>query len=124
MHRLNHLINTKLSEIINLRHQLHQIPELKFEEIKTSALIMETLSSYGISYQIGVAKTGVICMIDSGKPGKTVALRADMDALPIQEITGLPYQSKHENIMHACGHDGHTASLLLTAYLLQQMKDQ
>ena len=124
MHRLNHLINTKLSEIINIRHQLHQIPELKFEEIKTSSLIMEMLSSYDIPYQSGIAKTGVIGIIDSGKPGKTVALRADMDALPIQEITGLPYQSKHENKMHACGHDGHTASLLLTAYLLQQMKDQ
>jgi amidohydrolase len=124
MHRLNHLINTKLSEIINIRHQLHQIPELKFEEIKTSSLIMETLSSYGIPYQSGIAKTGVIGIIDSGKPGKTVALRADMDALPIQEITPLPYQSKYENKMHACGHDGHTASLLLTAYLLEQMKDQ
>jgi amidohydrolase len=85
MHRLNHLINTKLSRILTIRQRFHQIPELKFEEIKTSSLIMETLSSHGIQYQSGIAKTGVIGIINSGRPGKTVALSADIDALPIKK---------------------------------------
>src|SRR2546429_79295 len=124
MHRLNLLINKMLEEVVAIRQRLHQIPELKFEEFKTSSLVVETLSSFGIQDVKQIAKTAVIGIIDSGKPGKTVALRADMDALPIQEMTELPYQSKHENKMHACGHDGHTATLLLTVYLLQQMKGE
>jgi len=71
-----------------------------------------------------MAKTGVVTIIDSGKPGDTVALRADIDALPIQETTNLPYQSQHSEKMHACGHDGHTATLLLVAYLLTNTKDE
>lgn len=124
MHHLNQLINKKINEVIAIRHQLHQMPELKFEEFNTSSLIIETLKSYGIDDIKQIAKTGVIAVIDSGKPGKTIALRGDMDALPIQEATGLPYQSQNKNKMHACGHDGHTASLLLTAYVLQQIKNE
>lgn len=122
MHHLQSLIKTKLSEIMQIRRKLHQEPELKFAEYKTSKLVIDTLRSFGITSIEIVAVTGVVATIDSGKPGKVVALRADLDALPIHEETGLDYQSQHENIMHACGHDGHTATLLLTAFLLQQTK--
>jgi amidohydrolase len=80
MPHLDTLINEKLAEIIAIRQQIHQMPELKYEEVKTSALIEKQLESYGIVFKAGIAKTGLIAMIDSGKPGKTVALRADMDA--------------------------------------------
>ncbi len=122
MHLVKPLIDEHIPEAINLRQQLHQIPELKYEEFKTSALIADILKSYGITAQTGIAKTGIVATIDSGKPGKTVALRADIDALPIQEKTELPYQSQHPNTMHACGHDGHTATLLLVARVLEKIK--
>ena len=121
---IKNLIEEYLPEFITLRHQLHQIPELKFEEFKTSALVTTTLQSYGCEVTTGIAKTGVIAVIDSGKPGKTVALRADMDALALKENTNLPYQSQHPGKMHACGHDGHTATLLLVAKVLQKAKNQ
>lgn len=124
MHHLQQLINEKISDIIQIRRKLHQAPELKFEEFKTSKLVSDTLHSFGIEQIETMAGTGVIAIIDSGKPGKVVALRADLDALPIHEETGLEYQSQHENVMHACGHDGHTATLLLTAFLLQQIKHE
>ena len=113
-----------IADAIQIRHQLHQIPELKFEERKTSEFIVATLRSYGYEIQEGVGKTGVVTTLDSGKPGRTIAFRADIDALPISESTGVPYQSKHQGIMHACGHDGHTATLLLVARTLQQIKSQ
>lgn len=120
---LDALISGILPEIIALRHKLHQIPELKFEEFKTSTLIEETLKNFGYS-ATKMAKTGIVVTIDSGKPGKTVALRADIDALPIKEETHVKYQSQHENRMHACGHDGHTATLLLAAFLLSKTTEQ
>lgn len=124
MHPLQTLINSKLDDIIHIRRRLHQHPELKYEEYQTAKLVIESLHSFGIDSVITMAKTGVVATIDSGKPGRVVALRADLDALPIQEATALDYQSQRENIMHACGHDGHTASLLLTAYALQQKKQE
>lgn len=122
--KIKEYIQKWLPEMIDIRQRLHQIPELKYEEYKTAALIAETLRSYGIAIETGIARTGIIATIDSGKPGKTIALRADIDALPIQELTQLTYQSQHENKMHACGHDGHTATLLLVANILHAMKDQ
>ncbi|MCX7123677.1 MAG: M20 family metallopeptidase [Gammaproteobacteria bacterium] len=116
------LVHKYLPAMVTLRQSLHQIPELKYEEFKTSTLVSEALKSYGCEVRTGVAKTGIVAMIDSGKPGPTVALRADMDALPIHEETGVVYQSIHPNVMHACGHDGHTATLLLVAQVLQEMK--
>ncbi len=112
------------ADAIEIRRYLHQIPELKYEEKKTSAFIAATLRSYGYDVQEGVGKTGVVALLDSGKAGKTIAFRADMDALPILESTGLPYQSKHPGKMHACGHDGHTATLLLVARILQEVKSK
>lgn len=122
LNKMNELIKHLLPKMIDIRQQLHQIPELKFEEFKTASLIANILEAYGISAETGIAKTGIVAMIDSGKPGRTVALRADIDALPIHELTQLSYQSQHENKMHACGHDGHTATLLLVAYILHKMR--
>lgn len=115
-----------LPDIINIRQNIHRNPELKFAEKETAQLITNTLKSFGYeNIQNGIGKTGVVAVLDSGKPGKTVALRADMDALPLQEENhDIPYQSKNAGIMHACGHDGHTASLLGAAYALKQLTNQ
>lgn len=113
-----------LPEIIKIRHTLHEYPELKFEEKKTSAFIAETLEKFGYKVTKNIAETGVSAILDSGKTGKTVALRADMDALPITEQTKLDYSSKNLGKMHACGHDGHMATLLAAAFALQQCKNQ
>jgi amidohydrolase len=103
-----------------LRHELHSIPELHYEERQTAALIRRELDRLGLKHAAGLpgAETATIAVIgDASKP--CVALRADIDALPIQEQTGAPYASRHPGRMHACGHDGHTAILLGTAALLQ-----
>lgn len=121
---INTHIKTIASDIINLRKKLHLIPELKYEELKTSQLIAETLTTYGYKVQTGIAVTGVIAILDSGKPGKTIALRADMDALPIAEPEHFACRSTHPGKMHACGHDGHVATMLAVAYALRQVKDQ
>jgi amidohydrolase len=114
-----------LPKLVEIRHVIHQNPELKYEEYQTAALVEKTLREFGITdIQTGVGKTGVVAMLDSGKPGKVVGLRADMDALPVTEQTTVTYHSKIPGKMHACGHDGHTASLLGCAYVLQQMKAQ
>lgn len=113
-----------LAEAIAIRHRLHQIPELMYEEKQTGDLICSILKGYGYEVQRGVGRTGIVALLDSGKPGKTIAFRADIDALPIAEETGLSYQSKHPGTMHACGHDGHTATLLLVARILQQTQSQ
>ena len=116
------LFKEKTEEFTSIRRHLHQIPELAYEEKETSAFVRQKLVEYGYEIQTVIAKTGVVALLDTGKPGKTIALRADMDALPIQEETGLPYQSKNKGKMHACGHDGHTTTLLAVAWLLQQIK--
>jgi amidohydrolase len=121
---MKELIAPFLDAAISLRRQLHQIPELKYEERQTSALIAKTLRSYGYEVQEGVGGTGVVAVLDSKKPGKTIAFRADIDALPIEEATSVSYQSKYPGVMHACGHDGHTATLLLVARILQKIKAQ
>ncbi|MGD9591028.1 MAG: M20 family metallopeptidase [Candidatus Berkiella sp.] len=106
----------------NIRRQIHANPELRYEEYKTAYLVAKELEKLGLPVQTNIGKTGVVALLDSGNPGKTIALRADMDALPIHEETGLPYQSKNAGIMHACGHDGHTATLLAVAHILTKMK--
>lgn len=122
MKTIDQLIQTILPEAIKLRHELHKIPELKFQEFKTSALIQTKLTEFGYQNLQVCAETGVVAMLDSGKPGKTIALRADIDALPFSEKNTLPYRSQHAHAMHACGHDGHTATLLAVAWVLQQIK--
>ncbi|ODN44072.1 hypothetical protein BGC07_10485 [Piscirickettsia litoralis] len=107
-------------EAIDLRHQLHRNPELKYEEVETAELVTKELERYGYEVKTGIGKTGVTALLDSGRPGPVVALRADLDALPICEQTGLDYSSKNPGKMHACGHDGHTATLLLVARVLKE----
>tara|TARA_B100001079_G_scaffold131117_1_gene112437 strand:+ start:410 stop:1570 length:1161 start_codon:yes stop_codon:yes gene_type:complete len=106
--------------LIQWRRDFHQYPELGFEEHRTSSIIAETLISFGISPKTGVGKTGVTADLNFGE-GPTIALRADMDALPMQETSGLSFSSKHDGVMHACGHDGHMAMLLGAAKILSQM---
>ncbi|MBS0288717.1 MAG: amidohydrolase [Proteobacteria bacterium] len=106
-----------------LRRQLHQMPELRYQEVKTAALITQELQKLNLGVQTQVGQTGVVAILDRGI-GKTVALRADMDALPITEDSQLHYQSKNKGIMHACGHDGHVATLLAVAHVLCEFKHQ
>ena len=110
--------------IIDNRRDFHRHPELGFKEIRTSKIIAEKLSSYGIDVQTGVGKTGVVATLVGSSAGKTIALRADMDALPIQETGNLPFKSVNDGVMHACGHDGHISMLLGVAKILSSMKDK
>lgn len=108
---------------INNRRTIHKDPELSFHEFKTSALVARELESMGVDFEKSPAQPGIIAEIDSGRPGKLLLLRADMDALPIQEDNELEFSSQNENVMHACGHDVHTANLLTVARILNDMKD-
>ncbi|ADI14077.1 M20 metallopeptidase family protein [Truepera radiovictrix] len=100
------------------RRRLHRYPELAFEETRTAAFVAETLRGVGLGVQTGVGKTGVVALVEGRAPGPTVALRADMDALPVQDEKSAPYASAHPGKMHGCGHDAHTAMLLGAAHLL------
>lgn len=121
---LNELVSKYESEIIAIRHHIHQHPEIGFEEFQTSQTVINFLEKVGIPYVKGIAKTGVLATIFGDKPGKTVLLRADMDALAMDEDPGNPIVSKIAGRMHACGHDGHTAGLLLAGALLNEMKSE
>ncbi|XJV84842.1 M20 aminoacylase family protein [Burkholderia anthina] len=108
-------------EFIELRRDIHRHPELGLEETRTSSLIAERLVSWGYDVECGLATTGIVATLTRGNGRKRVGLRADLDALPIHESTGLPWQSAHDGVMHACGHDGHTAMLMAAArYLAEQ----
>lgn len=106
-------------QLVTIRRQLHQHPELGFEEFKTTALVQDHLLDLDIPFE-AIAVTGVIATLSKGKGGPVVVLRADMDALPVVEDTGLPFSSAHERVMHACGHDIHTTMLLGAAYVLKE----
>lgn len=108
------------SQLVAWRRNLHQQPELGFQEQITAAFIAQKLQEWEITHQSGIAQTGIVATINSKRPGKVLAIRADMDALPIQEANEVSYRSQHEGKMHACGHDGHTAIALGTAYYLNQ----
>ena len=109
-------------ELVALRRDFHQHPELGFEEVRTSGVVTGYLEGLGLKPRCGIAKTGVTADIVGALPGPTILLRADMDALPITEETGLAFASQNPGKMHACGHDGHTAILLVTAKLLTQRR--
>ena len=112
-----------IKEILEFRRDLHLNPELSGEEYETSKKIQQKLTEHGIPFKTGYAKTGVLGIIKGAKPGKTVALRADIDALPIQEQSGVEYASTVDGKMHACGHDAHTAMLLGTGILLHEQRE-
>ncbi|MDK2985258.1 MAG: amidohydrolase [Clostridia bacterium] len=112
------------SQLVNWRRDFHRYPELAFQEKRTSAKIAGILKSFGIDVKTGIAKTGVIGTLTGGKPGPTIALRADMDALPITEMGENDYRSLHQGVMHACGHDAHMAAVLGAAKILCQRKEQ
>ena len=111
-------------EMIAIRRQIHEHPETAYEEFETAALVAERLEAWGIATTRGVGGTGVVGTLRGSRAGnRAIGLRADMDALPIQERTGLPYASKRTGVMHACGHDGHTAMLLGAARCLAETPD-
>jgi len=119
-------------ELLQWRRHLHQNPELSNRETDTAKYIAERLKSFGLVPQVGIARTGVVAVLQGGRPGPVVALRADMDALPVREETNVPFASKATGeyegnkvgVMHACGHDTHMAMLLATAKVLSQLKDR
>jgi len=111
-------------ELVALQRDLHRHPELAFEEHRTAGIVAERLNTLGFKVQAGIAQTGVVGVLDSGQPGKTLMLRADMDALPIHEVEGRPYGSTIPGKMHACGHDGHVAVGLAVASLLARYRSQ
>ncbi|MEM7284210.1 MAG: amidohydrolase, partial [Pseudomonadota bacterium] len=109
-------------QIVAWRRTIHQYPELSFTEVKTARLVQSVLHDLGIEAETGVAKTGVVGHIEGG--GQAVGLRADMDALPITEENGTPFDSERPGLMHACGHDAHTAMVLGAASLLKGFADE
>lgn len=108
--------------LVKLRRHFHQYPELGYEERNTAAKIAKTLDTLGVTYRTGIGRTGIVASIIAQRPGPTVALRADMDALPLEESNAVPYRSKNPGVMHACGHDGHMAILLGTIRWLVENK--
>ena len=122
---LKELAARQLPEVRAMRRHLHKHPELSFQEHETMAFIAEKLTAYGIPFTSGVAGTGLVALIEGQDPNsKITALRADMDALPIQEVSGREHGSVNAGVMHACGHDAHTASLLGAANILMQTRDK
>lgn len=125
---LNHIQNkaaSYLPDVIAIRHHIHAHPELSFQEYNTAAYVAGQLRALGIAYEEGIAGTGVVALIEGRNPNsKCVALRADMDALPIQEENETDYRSKNDGVMHACGHDVHTSCLLGAARILHELRDE
>lgn len=122
--KLMNMLEARKGEIVQIRRHLHENPELSFKEEKTAQYIIDFYKGKGVSIQTNVGNgLGIIVTIEGGKPGKTIGLRADFDALPITEETEVPFRSKNEGVMHACGHDGHTAYLLVLADCINELKD-
>ncbi|UZD14875.1 amidohydrolase [Virgibacillus natechei] len=110
--------------MVEIRRYLHQHPELSFQETRTAQYIADFYKELDIPYKTKVGGNGVIATLKGGKPGKTVALRADFDALPIQDEKDVPYKSKVDGVMHACGHDGHTSTLLTLAKVMKEYQEE
>lgn len=111
-------------EMVAMRRDFHRHPELGFEETRTSRIVAETLQDLGLEVQRGVAQTGVVALLEGSRPGPTLLLRFDMDALPIQENSDIPYASENPGVMHACGHDGHTTMGLTLAKILTKYQEE
>ena len=124
MFDLKSLVQDQKDAVIGVRRELHQIPEPAYTEEKTSAAVASYLRDQGLDVQTGIAKYGVVGLMETGKPGPTLMLRADMDALPIEEETGLAFASAHKGAMHACGHDAHMAMVIGAASVLSRIKDR
>ncbi len=123
--KIKQLSKEIFNDVVDYRRHIHQNPELAFEENETAAFISSKLEEFNIPYKNGIAKTGIIALLEGRNPTKrVVGLRADMDALPIHEANDVPYRSKNEGKMHACGHDVHTASLLGVAKILANLRDE
>ncbi len=122
--RIRALADERFNESVRIRRALHRRPELAFEEHATAALITAELRSLGLEPKTGIAKTGVVAHIVGAAPGPTVALRADIDALPIQEARDFEFKSEIDGKMHACGHDVHAASLLSVAAILRSIRSE
>src|SRR5690349_18463960 len=110
--------------LVETRRDIHRHPELSNEEARTGALVAERLRALGLEVKTGVAGHGVVALLRGGRPGPCVAVRADMDALPIRELNDTPYRSENVGVMHACGHDIHTTIGLGVAELLSRHRDQ
>ena len=110
-------------DLVAIRRDIHENPELGMEEVRTAALVAGLLNEWGITTHTGIGQTGVVGVLEGKAPGRTIGLRADMDALPIHEQTNLPFASKNPGVMHACGHDAHTTMLLGAARYLAETRD-
>lgn len=119
--QLKDLVEAQKDWLINMRRKLHRIPEDGFKEFKTQRAIMEALDEMGVAYT--TERTWVVALIEGAHPGDTVAIRADIDALPLAEPDGCPFRSEHEGMMHACGHDAHVAMALGAAKMLNDLRD-
>jgi len=114
------LTNEQIEYYKNFRHKLHQIPELAYNEKQTAKEVCKELDRLNIDYEYGLGKTGIVAWVKKGNSNKSIALRADLDALPIEEKSGVEYASKTKGVMHACGHDGHTTMLLAAAQYIKE----
>lgn len=123
MKHIREHIDKTIDEMVAIRHQIHENPELGFNELKTGDKVASLLKSWGFDVVRGVGKTGIVGTLKVGNGKKIIGIRADMDALPIEEETNLDYSSKNEGVMHACGHDGHTTILLTAARYLAETKN-
>lgn len=121
---IHNMLDSLYPEMVEIRRYLHQYPELSFQETKTAQYIADFYEELGLPYQKKVGGNGVIATLKGGKPGKTVALRADFDALPIQDEKDVPYKSKVDGVMHACGHDGHTSTMLMLAKAMKEFQKE
>ena len=122
--RIREAVTALEPRLIEIRRDIHAHPELAFEEVRTSGIVAAELARMGIAHRTGVGRTGVVGVIEGGRPGPTLAIRADMDALPIHEMTGQPFASTVDGKMHACGHDIHTTTLLGAAEVLKDLAPQ
>jgi amidohydrolase len=121
--QIKQIASAIFSDIIDIRRHIHAHPELSFEEFETSAYICQVLDQWGISYKKGIAGTGIVAVLEGKDSGRTIAFRADMDALPVTEMNQVSYKSINNGKMHACGHDVHTSSLLGAIRILRDLKE-